>query len=83
MLFGKKLNRAQKWLREQNPDHGQEQEGMLEDLPSMEDLKAESRELNLDKSDMLAMIVSAMITIIPVCLVTLLVLVGIVYFIFF
>ena len=79
MLFGKKLNRAQKWLREQNPDLVTEQE----DLPSMEDLKAESQELNLDKSDMFAMIISALITIVPVCLIVLLVLVGIAYFLFF
>ena len=79
MLFGKKLNRAQKWLREQNPDLAADQE----ELPSMEDLKAESQQLNLDKSDLLAMIISALITIVPVCLIVLLVLVGIAYFLFF
>ena len=79
MLFGKKLNRAQKWLREQNPDLVDGQE----DLPSMEDLKAESQQLNLDKSDLFAMIISALITIVPVCLIVLLILVGIAYFLFF
>ena len=80
MLFGKKLNRAQKWLREQNPDQETISE---EDLPSLEELKAQSKELNLDKSDLFAMIISALITIVPACLIVLLVLVGVAYFIFF
>ena len=84
MLFGKKLKRAQDWLRDQNPDFGADQEVLSEEeLPSMEDLREQSRELDLDKSDMFAMIISAMITIMPVCLIVLLVLVGIAYLIMF
>ena len=84
MLFGKKLKRAQDWLREQNPDAVSEETALSGgDLPSMDELKVESRELDLDKSDMFAMIVSAMITIIPACLIVLLVLVGIAYLFFF
>ena len=80
MLFGKKLKRAQDWLREQNPDAEMVSE---EDLPSLEELKAESQEMNLDKGDLFAMIISAMITILPACLIVLLVLVGIAYLIMF
>ena len=84
MLFGKKLKRAQDWLRDQNPDFVADQEVLSEEeLPSMEDLREQSRELDLDKSDMFAMIISAMITIMPVCLIVLLVLVGIAYLIMF
>ncbi len=83
MIFGKKLNRAQKWLREQNPDLEDQQEFQDEDLPSVEELRRESQQLNLDKSDMLAMIISAMITIIPACLIAILLIVGIAYFFFF
>ena len=84
MLFGKKLKRAQDWLHEQNPDAGTDQEILSEDdLPSMDELREQSRELDLDKSDMFAMIISAMITIMPVCLIVLLVLVGIAYLIMF
>ena len=84
MLFGKKLKRAQDWLREQNPDAEMDPEMVSEeDLPSLEELKAESQEMNLDKSDLFAMIISAMITILPACLIVLLVLVGIAYLIMF
>ena len=84
MLFGKKLKRAQDWLREQNPDAEMDPEMVSdEDLPSLEELKAESQEMNLDKGDLFAMIISAMITILPVCLIVLLVLVGIAYLIMF
>ena len=84
MLFGKKLKRAQDWLREQNPDAEMDPEMVSEeDLPSLEELKAESQEMNLDKGDLFAMIISAMITILPACLIVLLVLVGIAYLIMF
>ena len=84
MLFGKKLKRAQDWLREQNPDAEIDPEMVSEeDLPSLEELKAESQEMNLDKGDLFAMIISAMITILPACLIVLLVLVGIAYLIMF
>ena len=84
MLFGKKLKRAQDWLREQNPDAEMDPELVSEeDLPSLEELKAESQEMNLDKGDLFAMIISAMITILPACLIVLLVLVGIAYLIMF
>ena len=84
MLFGKKLKRAQDWLREQNPDAQVDPETLSEaDLPSLDELKAEAQEMHLDKGDMFAMILSAMITIIPACLIVLLVLVGIAYLIMF
>jgi len=83
MLFQKKIDRAQKWLHERNstdaPRSADYHEG---DLPSMEELKAEAREeLYLDKKDLPAMIIAAMITIMPVCTLVLLAICAVVFLI--
>ena len=80
MLFKKKYERAQKWLHEQNPDN-QFEEG--EELPSMEDLRAEANEqIPLDKSDVFAMVFAAFVTIVPACLLILLIIAGVAFLLF-
>lgn len=79
MLFPRKLNRAMHWSRRKRMEtDGMElpQEDTLEypqDLPTDEELRAEGKEVKLEKGDLPAMIFSAMITIVPVALVVLLV----------
>ena len=72
MLFQKKIERAQKWLREINkkPD----------ELPTPEELKQESQEINLEKGDLALMIFLALGIILPVCLVVLLLICSFVFF---
>ncbi len=73
MLFKNKVERAQKWLHERNQTpQSSRRESREGDLPSMEELKRESQELHLDKGDLPAMIVAALITIVPICLLVLL-----------
>lgn len=73
MLFKNKVERAQKWLHERNQTpQSRRRESREGDLPSMEELKRESQELQLDKGDLPAMIVAALITIVPICLLVLL-----------
>ena len=73
MLFKNKVERAQKWLHERNQPLGShKRESREDDLPSIEELKRESQELHLDKSDLPAMIFAALITILPICLLVLL-----------
>lgn len=73
MLFQRKIERAQQWLRERNqttqpaPEHTSQG-----DLPSMEELRRQGREeIHLDKKDLPAMILAALITIMPVALLVL------------
>ena len=85
MLFQKKIDRAQKWLHDRNstPEvRRNEQCSGSSDLPSMEELKAEAREeIYLDKKDLPAMIIAAMITIMPVCILVLLAICAVVFLI--
>ncbi|MBR3973336.1 MAG: hypothetical protein IKJ99_05240 [Oscillospiraceae bacterium] len=75
MLFKKKYERAQKWLHDQNPDNQFEDDG---ELPSMEELRAQANEeIPLDKSDVFAMVFAAFVTIVPACLLILLIIVGV------
>ena len=81
MLFQRKIERAQKWLRERNgiPESGQKthREG---ELPSMEELREEGRnQIQLEKSDLPAMIIAALITILPVCILVLLAICSVVF----
>ena len=71
MLFNKKLERAQKWLRERN--------GSREQLPDPEQLKQESQEIKLEKGELPLMIFLALIIIVPVCLVVLLAICSVVF----
>lgn len=75
MFFRKKLDRAQKWLRERT-ESGESipKKYRDEELPSMEELREEADRLPLEKGDLPALIFSAMITFIPVCLIALLIL---------
>ena len=83
MLFGKKLERAQKWLHERT-ESGENipRKYREEDLPSMEELREEADTTYLEKGDLPALIFSAMITFIPVCLIILLVLCSIAFIMF-
>ena len=82
MLFQRKIDRAQKWLRERNGVSEDVQQHTGEgELPSMEELKAEAQsEIHLDKGDLPAMIIAALITILPACILVLLLLVSFVFF---
>ena len=82
MLFQRKIERAQQWLKERNqtlyPKSSSRRE---ENLPDMEELKRQARQENmLDKGDLPAMILAALITILPVCILVLLALVAFVFF---
>ncbi len=85
MLFQSRIDRAQKWLHDRanrnSAKSGSKAEG---DLPSPEELRLEAQEeMNLEKGDITAMLIAAMITILPVCILVLLVIVffaGIGYF---
>lgn len=84
MLFQRKINRAMKWSRDQKlraEGRDPEQEELdrelknkgkgkwkEEPLPSMEELKEEANQVQLEKGDLFAMIFSALITIVPICL---------------
>ena len=82
MLFKNKVERAQKWLHERNQTpESRSKEHREGDLPSMEELRRESQELNLDKTDLPAMIFAALITILPVCILVLLAICSIVFLI--
>ena len=81
----KRYERAQKWLREQNPDNCKNpQEFEDSDLPSMEELRREAlqEETKLDKSDWFAMLVAAFGTILIPCALFLLFIVGVAMLLF-
>ena len=82
MLFQRKIERAQQWLKDRNqamyPKSSKSRES---DLPDMEELKQQARQEHLlDKGDLPAMILAALITILPVCILVLLALVAFVFF---
>ena len=64
MIFQKKIERAQKWLRGISKKS--------EELPTPEQLKEESQEIKLEKGELPLMIFLALIIIVPVCLIVLL-----------
>lgn len=81
----KRYHRAQKWLREQNPDLRKDEGAESDDgLPSMEELRREmlEEETKLDKSDWFAMLVAAFGTIFIPCALFLLFVVGVAMLIF-
>ncbi len=85
MLFQSRIDRAQKWLKERTgntgDDHSKSENG---EFPSMEDLRAEvQEEMDLEKGDKLAMLIAAFITILPACLVALLIMVSVLLVIIF
>ena len=82
MLFQRKVDRAQKWLRDLNGIQEEPEEISGEkNLPSMGELKAEGRqEFHLEKGDLPAMLIAAFFTIMPVCLLVLLAISAIVFF---
>ena len=80
----KRYERAQKWLREQNPDlqHSRE-ETTGEDLPSVEELRAEGKEqIQVEKGDTFAMLIAAFAFIFVPCLLVLLLIAAVVLLIF-
>ena len=80
----KRYERAQKWLREQNPDNCKpHQEYADSDLPSMEELRREANQnINVDKSDWFALLVAGFGTILIPCALFLLFIVGVAMWIF-
>lgn len=81
MLFQRKVERAQQWLRERNgiseTEYCEPREG---ELPSMEELKAEGRqEFRIEKGDLPAMLIAAFFTFMPVCVLVLLAICAIVF----
>lgn len=80
MFFQKKLDRALKWLKDRNAYQGQEQAD--EEQPSADELRQESKQLQLEKGDLPALIISAMLTFIPICLIILLVLSSLFFLLF-
>ncbi|MBP3305682.1 MAG: hypothetical protein J6L24_06910 [Oscillospiraceae bacterium] len=92
MFFRKKIDRAMKWSRERRmkADGGNseapEEQNREEMLPSMEELRAqELEELNnepVSGKEIATMILSAFLTIFPVCVAVLLLLCAAVYFLF-
>lgn len=89
MFYQRKLDRAMKWNKEQrmraeglDPEEEEIKEELRKhsrpmgsDLPTPEEIREEAKEeMHVEKGDMPAMIFSAMITILPVCLAVLLVL---------
>ena len=80
-----KLNGALRWLRKRNNPSAEETEGEVdpEKLPPMEELREESEQLPLEKGDLKAIIIAAFTTIVPACLLALLVFVGLIWLLFF
>ena len=78
MLFQRKIDRAMKWLHNRSDSAKAEQAATEEgNLPPVEELRREAQEEEkLEKGDGLAMLIAALITILPVALVVLLVMVS-------
>ena len=72
----------QEALEEEARSHGKGQWKEKSPLPSMEEILREEQELGLGKQDMFALIVSGLITIVPVVLLILLAIFLVVYLIF-
>ena len=81
MLFQRKIERAQRWLKERTGSAEVSEQTCDEgELPSMEELKAEGRnEFRLEKGDLPAMLVAAFFTIMPVCVIVLLLICSLVF----
>ncbi len=84
MLLQRKVRRAFDWQKEQASQREAESKKKPEyetsdELPPMEDL-IEKDDVMLEKGDLSAMIFSALITIVPACLLVLLVIVLVVWF---
>ena len=80
MLFQKKIDRAQKWLKEQSGGESPEECGEKTDLPDMETLKAEAKEeIHLEKGDIPALLLAAF----PIVIICTLVLLALCSFVFF
>lgn len=73
MIFGKKLAASMEWLRKRSKGTPEPPDGE-EDLPTMEELKKEAERAPLEKGDLPAMILAGFVTIVPACLLALLVL---------
>ena len=72
----------QEALEEQARSHGKGQWKEKDPLPSMEEILLEEQEMGLGKQDMFALIVSGLITIVPVVLMILLAIFLVVYVFF-
>lgn len=85
MLFQSKIDRAQKWLHDRS-DSGRRERELQEkgELPSGADLRAEAQEeIELEKGDVLSMLLAALITILPVALLVLLIMVSVLLLVIF
>ncbi len=86
MLLQRKVNRAFDWQKEQVRQREAESNKKPEyetsdELPPMEDL-VEKDDVALEKGDLPAMIMSALVTILPACILVLLFIVLVVWFAF-
>ncbi len=86
MLLQRKVNRAFDWQKEQVRQREAESNKKPEyetsdELPPMEDL-VEKDDVALEKGDVPAMIMSALVTILPACILVLLFIVLVVWFAF-
>ncbi len=79
MLFQSRIDRAQKWLHDRAVRKESHADPTAEgDLPSPVELRREAQEeMELEKGDIAAMLIAALVTILPVCLLVLLVIVFI------
>ena len=78
MMFQRKLDRAMRWsrkrrMKEDGKEIPEEIDGE-EELPTDEELRAEGQNIELEKGDMRAMLIAGLITILPVCVIVLLLL---------
>lgn len=72
----------QEALEAEAQSHGKGKWKQKEALPTMEELRQEEEKLHLEKGDLPAMITSALITIVPVCVVLLLAICALVFLFF-
>ncbi len=78
MLFQRKVDRAMDWLHQRSQGSEAKPQETSGDLPSMDELRREAAEdMELEKGDFFAMLVSAFIIILPVCLAALLIMVSV------
>ena len=74
MIFQRKYDRASRWSRRKRIEADGLEQSEEEALPSLEELKREGQEdIELEKGDIPAMMISAFITIFPACILALLV----------
>ncbi len=78
MLFQRKVDRAMDWIHQRSQSREENRQEASGGLPSMDELRREANEeMELEKGDFFAMLVSAFVIILPACLVALLIMVSV------